>query len=473
MLKRLRGPALTILVALCLVGSAAAQERDTITLQSGHSTIIDVYDMTRVAVGDGRIAGVVPIGTSELVINGKDAGRTTLFVWSGGSRQSYDVNVTSQTLDALAPMVRAAISEPHVQVVNFGHTVILRGTVADEAHFVQLSDIVSRFSDMAKQEKYNLVNAVTVTRSLESLQALFSSNPDFRDLQIEPDGKGDVIVSGTVENGTEAQQVLERAREFAGPDLAVNGKLVDRLRRVDATEISIKVYVLEVDRTGLSNLGIQLQGGTPNPNNPNQIILGAPLFPFLESASPAGLAGRALNVGQFYRTTILAPTLNLLLQSGDARILSAPDLVALPGVKATFLVGGEIPYVYSTGLGQVSVQFQKYGVQLNVTPKLLGNGSIDSLINPDISDLDYSNAVSLNGFSIPAIKESSIDTELVTKPGESILMGGLLRRVEQRTIQKIPLLSDIPILGKLFTSTNYQRDDSDVVFVMTPEVINQ
>ncbi|MBV8148290.1 MAG: pilus assembly protein N-terminal domain-containing protein, partial [Candidatus Eremiobacteraeota bacterium] len=446
---------------------------DTITLQSGHSTIIEVDGMSRVAVGDGRIAGVVPIGTSQLIVNGKEPGKTSLFVWSGSRRLTYRVTVTNQMLDDLAPVVRAAISEPGVQVVSFGRTVVVRGTVPDEAHFVQLNDVVSRFSDMAKQEKYNLVNAVTVTRSLESLQQLFSNKAEFQDLQIEPDGKGNVIVSGTVQNGTEAQQVLEQAKEFAGPYLAADGKLVDRLRRVHATEIDIKVYVLEVDRTGLSDLGLQLQSGTPDPNNPNHIILGPPSFPVLEAPSPANIPGRALNVGQFYRTTILAPTLNLLLQSGHARILSSPDLVSLPGTKATFLVGGQIPYVYSTGLGAVSVEFKKYGVQLNVTPTLLGNGQVDSVINPDISDLDYANAVILNGFLIPALKESTLETELVTKPGESILMGGLLRRQEEKTIQKVPLLGDIPILGQLFRSTNYQRNDSDVVFVMTPEVLNQ
>jgi pilus assembly protein CpaC len=145
----------------------------------------------------------------------------------------------------------------------------------------------------------------------------------------------------------------------------------------------------------------------------------------------------------------------------------------MPGTAATFVVGGQIPYVYSTGLGAESVQFKDYGVQLKVTPVILPNGSIQATINPDISDLDYANAVTFNGFSIPAIKESTLSTQVIAKPGESIVMGGLLRRQEARTIQKIPLLSQIPILGKLFQSTTYQRGDSDVIFVMTPTIITQ
>ncbi len=161
------------------------------------------------------------------------------------------------------------------------------------------------------------------------------------------------------------------------------------------------------------------------------------------------------------------------MQEGHARVLSSPDLVTSPGAPATFLVGGEIPVVTSTALGQVNVAYQTYGVQLNVTPNMLGNGSVDAKIAPEISDLDYANAVIVSGFSIPALKVSRLSTDVITKPGESILMGGLVRRVELRTITKIPILSSIPILGKLFTSTAYQHNDSDVVFVMTPEIVTR
>ncbi|HEV3141911.1 MAG TPA: hypothetical protein VGY57_15405, partial [Vicinamibacterales bacterium] len=230
------------------------------------------------------------------------------------------------------------------------------------------------------------------------------------------------------------------------------------------------VYVLEVDRTALKNLGVELQSGIPDPNNPNNYTLGPPQFPILENNAASG-DGKALNVGAFFRTVRLAPTLDLLVQEGHARILSSPDIVTLPSNTATFLVGGEIPYAFSTGLGQVSVAFKNYGVQLEVTPTLTSDGSVDTKIAPDISDLDYQNAVSINGFFIPALKESKLSTDVVTPAGESIIMGGLLRKVQARTILKIPVLSDIPVLGQLFTSTRYQNDQTDVVFVMTPQVI--
>ena len=112
-------------------------------------------------------------------------------------------------------------------------------------------------------------------------------------------------------------------------------------------------------------------------------------------------------------------------------------------------------------------------MQLNVTPTLQANGTIAAQINPDISDLDFQDGVNQNGFCYPALKESRPSTRVVTKPGQSIVMGGMLRHQESRVIQKVPVLGDIPVLGKLFSSTSYQDNQTDVVFVMTPEIINQ
>jgi pilus assembly protein CpaC len=108
-----------------------------------------------------------------------------------------------------------------------------------------------------------------------------------------------------------------------------------------------------------------------------------------------------------------------------------------------------------------------------VTPTLLGDGSVETKINPEISDLDFADGIQLNGFTVPALKTSRISTDVITKDGESIIMGGLLRRIEEKNLTKIPLLSDLPILGKLFTSTSYQTSNTDVVFVMTPTVVTK
>jgi pilus assembly protein CpaC len=461
--------ALACLLALSL-GPAAANAAQTIALQTGHSTVLNAYELRRVAVGDPACLGVVAVGTSQLVLNGKAPCHTTLYVWSAdGSERSYAVVVTSGELDMVSEALRSAINQPDVQVQDFGKGIILRGTVPDMAAYVQLQDIIDHFAPFAKANGSDIVNAVTVSHSLGAIQQEFAGVAGVSELQIEPDGHGNVIVSGNVPDGLVETKVLQRAATLAGPFLAVTGQVVDRLTVSQQTEIDVKVQVLEIDQTGLSQLGLHLQsanfqsGGT-------QYTLGSPTFPVVEAPQPLG---GALKIGAFFRSVTLAPTLDLLLTEGHARILSEPDIVALPGTKASFLVGGSIPYAYSTGLGQVSIQFKDYGVQLNMTPTLLSTGAIRTDLTPDISDLDYANAVSFAGYTIPALKESKIQTSLVTKPGQSIVMGGLLRHLEQKTIDKIPLLSSIPILGKLFQSTRYQTQQTDVVFVMTPTIINQ
>jgi pilus assembly protein CpaC len=461
-------------VALALAAYAAPSAADQVTLlsiQSGHSVLLRAQGLTRVAVGDGRIAGVVPVGTSQVVVNGKAPGHTTLFIWAGGARQAYEVTVTAQELDDLAQMLRSAIRSPSVEVVSFDHSIVVRGDVSDGAQFQQLTDIIGRFDAIVKAQNAVLVNAVTISQNLGNLQRAISNIAGASDIRVDPDGKGNVIVSGNATDAVTAQAILDRARGLAGPYLASNGQLIDRLNSLNNSQIDIKVYVLEVDKTAQSNLGLSLFGAQLPPGATIPTLV-PPLFPITESPSAPG-SGLAGHILPFYRATTLAPTLNLLMMEGHARALSSPDLVTSPGSKATFLVGGELPVVTSSGLGTVNVTYENYGVQLNVTPTILGNGSIEAVITPEISALDYANAVIVSGFTIPALTVSRLSTDVITRPGESILMGGLVEHIEQKTISKIPLLSAIPILGKLFTSTAYQSKQTDVVFVMTPEIITR
>ena len=389
-------------------------------------------------------------------------------MWAGGHRLTYEVTVTEQQVDDLAQMIRTSIDDPNVQIVSFGRSVVVRGTVRDGAEYQSLSEILGSFDKLAQSQRYTIVNASTVAHPLGDLQHDIGNIPGASDIRVDPDGKGNVIVSGRVHDAVTEQAILARARGLAGPYLSSTGQLIDRISSDTNSQVDIKLYVLEVDNTAMKNLGVQLQSAIFQPNG--TYILGGPSFPAVEF--PVGV-GKALTSGAFFRTITLAPTLNLLVQEGHARVLSAPDLVTLPGNEATFLVGGQIPVPFSTGLGQVSIVYKEFGVQLHVTPQLLGNGAVQAKIEPDISDLDFQDGVSENGFLIPALKESRLSTNVIAQAGQSIIMGGMVRRVEQRTIQKVPILGDIPILGNLFRSVNYQNQQSDVVFVLTPNIITQ
>lgn len=476
-------PIVATLVAIALVPVAsAADEMRTLTLRSGHSVVLQTPGLSRVAVGDGRIAGVLPIANSEVVVNGKTAGRTTLFIWRGARRTTYEVSVSEQSLDDIATMLRSSITSPSVQVASFDRSVVVSGTVQTPDEFGRISDVVSRFEPAAKESKFNLVNAVTVAQPLGTLQGDISASAGGSDVRVDRDPRGNLVVSGRVPDRITAERMLNRVRTSGGGYLGGEGKVIDRLGVDTTSQIDVKVYILEVDETALQQLGIRLQSGTPIFGEPGFYTLGDPLFPTLENPgvnnsgkpnSGPGAVGRGLNIGAFSRTTILAPTLDLIMRSGHAKLLSSPDLVTMPGREATFLVGGEIPIPFASGLGQIAIVYKEFGVRLQMTPTILGDGGVQTRIAPEVSDLDFQDGVQISGFTIPALKTSRLSTDIVTRSGESIVMGGLLRRQEQRNIDKIPLLGDIPILGKLFRSTRYQSLQTDVVFVMTPTIITR
>ncbi len=464
-----------------VAGTMLPASSDTVavySIQTGRSIVLKTPNLERVAVGDSKIAGIVPLGTSEVVVNGKSPGHTTIFVWMNGARRTYEFTVTDQNLDVVAGILRGAIDQPEVEVVTFGPNIILRGTVPDAAAMAKVNDVIKRFSGITVGQTSGaamtgkIINALIVRQPMGNIsEQIAASVPDATNIRIDSDPDGDVIVSGDVKSRVDAENVLNHVKGLAGPFLAANGKVIDRLEVGTTSQIDVKVYVLEIDKTGQSQLGLRLQSAT-------ETTVGVPQYtissqPSLVSVEFPATGNNPFKTGPFQRISLLAPTLDLLVTQGHARILSSPDLVSMPGKEATFLVGGQIPIPVSNGLGTVSIVYKDYGVNLDVTPSLLGDGSVETKINPEISDLDFGDGIQLNGFVVPALKTSRISTDVITKDGESIIMGGLLRRIEEKNLTKIPLLSDLPILGKLFTSTSYQTSNTDVVFVMTPTVVTK
>ena len=435
-------------------------------------------------MGDGRIAGVVPIGTSQVVINGKSSGHTTIFIWSNRGRQTYEVTVTEQAFDDIAKLLRTAINEPDVQVVAFGTNMVVRGTVPDSSAYARLNDVIDRFKGAkftsGKGGDGVILNTVSVAHPLGDLPTELSQITGASGVRIDPDSKGNVIVSGSVHDQTTAEHVMDRVKGLAGRYLSSDGKVIDRLALDTTSQVDVKVYVLEVDHTASSQLGLQLQTAQFANGLPGQTAAGSGYsissstsLIGVENPTPSSFWGRFFGLGNIARVTQLAPTLNLLMTEGHAHLLSAPELVTTPGNEATFLVGGQIPIPVSSGLGTVSITYKDYGVNLRMTPTLLGSGAIETKLNPEVSELDDANGVNLNGYVVPGLKISRLSTDVITNSGESIVLGGLLSRVTQKSMQKIPLLGDLPILGQLFRSVSYQRTDSDVIFIMTPTLVTR
>jgi len=456
---------------------AAAIPAQILSLETGHSLIVRGRGISRVAVGDGKVAGAIALDPSRVVLNAKAAGETTLFVWDEEGQHTYELTVNDHRLEQIVRLLQTQIDSPGVTVGVVGGTLVLGGKVADLREFGRINTVLERFKDVKFDgAPVSIANTIAVRKPLGRLQDEIDSMPQSRDLRVDLDPTGNLIVSGRVQNRQQAQDVVDRVNGLAGAYLKSDGKVIDRLSTNTKSLVSIKVDVLEVDKTAQRQLGLRLQtaqqttfgGGTASPYtlSPSTSVTA------VENPGRVSLTN-PFSSGPFQRVSLLAPTLDLLVTQGHARLLSSPNLVALPGKTATFLVGGQIPVPVSNGLGTISVSYKDFGVSLNVKPTIQADGGIDTELTPEISDLDFADGIQINGFTVPALKTSKISTEVVTEDGESIILGGLLRRVESRNIQKFPILGDIPILGQLFRSTSYQRTESDVVFVLTPTIVTK
>jgi len=159
--------------------------------------------------------------------------------------------------------------------------------------------------------------------------------------------------------------------------------------------------------------------------------------------------------------------LNVLEQSGLAKMLAEPTLVALSGQEAKFLVGGEFPVPIASSLGAISVLWKKFGIILNFTPSVIADGALHLKLAAEVSDVDPTRSVTVGGTSIPGLTSRQSETTVRLADGQSFAIAGLLSDKIQSTISKIPLLGDLPILGALFRSVNYQRNETELLVVVT------
>lgn len=163
--------------------------------------------------------------------------------------------------------------------------------------------------------------------------------------------------------------------------------------------------------------------------------------------------------------------LSLLETSGLARILAEPTLVALSGQSASFLSGGELPIPEAGGLGTTSITFKPFGIGLTLTPTVLSANRIALKVAPEASELDFANAVTLNGTTVPSIDTRRADTTVELGDGESFIIGGLVSRSTASNVNKVPLLGDLPILGPFFRNLNYSQTEEELVIIVTPHIV--
>jgi pilus assembly protein CpaC len=273
-----------------------------------------------------------------------------------------------------------------------------------------------------------------------------------------------LVLNGSVSSAGRAEKVRSLAASIAGE---TKGTVVNRLGVTTPNQVNIRVKVAEVNRTVLKTLGVnwnKLAGDHISFDTTNPTAVAASV--------PASLGVAFGGAGWLTQATVVA-----LAQEGLVNILAEPNLTATNGQPASFLAGGEFPVpIASTAatagaLPTVTVEFKKFGVQLNVTPTIIDAEHLNLKIHSEVSQLSNEGAVNINGFNISALSTRSTETTVELGSGQSFALGGLLQNVDTQNVSKLPWLGDIPIIGQLFRSQQFQRKETELVIIVTPYLV--
>ena len=284
-----------------------------------------------------------------------------------------------------------------------------------------------------------------------------------------------VMLSGDVSSAAVADKILEVVKNSTPK--------VTSLMEVPVAphgEILLQVKFADVNRQAISQLGINILS-LPGAKNIGTISTQQFAPPQLTSGSSLGTStiglSDLLNIFIFRPDINFAATIRALQNSNVLQILAEPNLITSSGKEASFLAGGEFPFpvLQSTGGGGVTaaitIQFKEFGVRLKFTPTLTPDGLIHLKVEPEVSSLDFANALTIQGFTIPAIATNRVESEMDLKDGQSFAIAGLLDNRVTEQLSKIPGIGDIPILGKLFQSRSLTKSKNELLIVVTPRIV--
>jgi pilus assembly protein CpaC len=306
---------------------------------------------------------------------------------------------------------------------------------------------------------------------------------------------GRILLSGVAPDAATLDRAMMIARQFAAADP------INTVQVMAPQQVMLEVRFIEVSRQASRELGVQwnmfgrgalanvgnqlpasqlpattpgggfqqpgLNVGGPNVSPSNLTISPVTAAGVLSGTAPFGFLVSQLIGGH----TSLDLSINALEQRGLARSLAEPNLVALSGDTASFLAGGEIPVPQASSLGAISFTYQPYGVGLSFTPTVLKDGLMDLVIKPEVSELDTNHTVTVAGTTVPGIITRRASTTLELRDGQSFMLGGLLQNSSTTAQDQLPWLGDMPVLGALFRSAEYQKNETDLVIVVTPHIV--
>src|SRR5688500_5661749 len=399
----------------------AAMAAVQVGLVVGRSMVIDVgAPISRVSLTSADVADAMVTSSSQLLLNGKIPGTISMFVWErSGALRLYEV-VVHRDLDNLT----------------------------------------------------------------QQLKQLFPGEA----VSVHANGK-DVVLSGRVTTKAVAEQVVNVAAGYAAKESIIS--LLSRQPAARIPQVLLRVRFAEVSRSALTELGVSF---FTSPTGVKNVIgrvttqqFDAPRFEELawtkesgDFGAPVTSASGKQTFGDFLNLFLLSQKFDLgmmiraLSNRGLFQTLAEPNLVAESGKEASFLAGGEFPIPVSQGgnSNAITVQYKEFGVRLNFTPTVNGD-RVHLKVRPEVSTLDFGNGVLLQGFRIPALSTRRTETELELRDGQTFAIAGLIDSSMSSTLQKIPGIGDIPILGRLFQSKAARKDRTELVVMITPEILRE
>lgn len=283
-----------------------------------------------------------------------------------------------------------------------------------------------------------------------------------------------VMLRGKVENQYEHDTALKIAGLYTGGD---GSGVIDLLEMEHPSQIRLEAQIIEINSDYTKNLGIQYWSQTPGSNSNSDSSTGNS-----NSGITVGTAGLFYGGEDFSSTrkhggwlgshvANVNVTLQALINEGKARILSRPSITTMSGKAANILIGGRIPIPVSDGNGNVSIDWHEYGMKLNIEPVVDSEDKITSKVHAEVSTLDYSHGVKIDSFSVPGIATREAESEVNVRSGMTMAIGGLINSEDAKIVSKIPLLGDLPIIGRFFRHTSNTRDKREVIILITPTLV--
>ncbi len=401
-------------IAAALSGQSIPATHE-IALIEGRGELLEFgNEIQKVVVSEPKIADAVVVSPREVMVNGKSAGHTTLIIWENGkSPVRYEVGVRgdSSDFDSFRKQIQESIPDGSVNLSGSGDTVVLTGTVKS-------ADDAKRAASLASTRAKNVVN-------------LLQSPPP-----------------------AEPRQIL------------------------------LQVKFAAIDRSALTEIGFNMFSRNPKfIGETTTQQFQSPRFSQLQfqnqefQNSTVNFAD-LLNLFAFRPDLNIGATIKALQNRNLLQILAEPNLITLEGKEGSFLAGGSFPFptLTTTATGGavspvVTVQFKPFGVQLNFTPTITPNGAIDLKVAPEVSSLDFANAVTLQGFLIPAIAQRRAETEVILRDGESFAIAGLIDNRVINAVNRVPGVGSIPVLGHLFRSRSLHKTSDELLVVITPHFV--